>query len=58
MGAVLPRFKTRFSEYRLVPASGGKFEVLVNGECLYSKLETGRFPETDEILERLETRLR
>ncbi len=33
----------------LVPSSGGAFEVSVDGELIYSKLETGRFPELEEV---------
>ena len=33
---------------QLIPASGGKFEVTVNDELLYSKLETGRHAEPGE----------
>ena len=33
----------------LVPSSGGAFEVSLDGELIYSKLETGRFPEPAEI---------
>lgn len=29
------------------------FEVLVNGELIYSKLKTGTFPETDEMTEKV-----
>jgi selenoprotein W-related protein len=38
----------------LVPASGGIFEVTVNGEKIYSKDETGMFPSSDEIIAKLE----
>lgn len=33
---------------------GGVFDVEVDGRRIYSKQETGRFPEDDEILEQLE----
>ncbi|EDL65769.1 hypothetical protein BSG1_15975 [Bacillus sp. SG-1] len=36
---------------KLVPSSGGAFEVNVNGEKLYSKLETGVFPDIDEMID-------
>jgi selenoprotein W-related protein len=38
----------------LIPSSGGAFEVTVNGEKLYSKLETGVFPKAKEIIEKME----
>jgi selenoprotein W-related protein len=35
---------------KLVPATGGAFEVTVNGRLLFSKLKLHRFPEEGEIL--------
>lgn len=34
----------------LIPSDGGKFEVSVNGELIYSKLQTKRHAEAGEIL--------
>jgi len=34
----------------LVPSDGGRFEVSVNGQLIYSKLKTNRHPEAGEIL--------
>lgn len=34
----------------LVPSDGGKFEISVNGELLYSKLKTRRHAEPGEVL--------
>ena len=31
--------------------SGGIFEVVLDGKTLYSKHETGRFPEPGEVLD-------
>jgi selenoprotein W-related protein len=36
-------------ELRLVPATGGRFEVSVNGVPLFSKAELGRTPEPGEL---------
>ena len=30
---------------KLIPAGGGCFELTVNGELVYSKLATGKFPD-------------
>ncbi len=38
---------------KLVPSSGGAFEVIVNEHKLYSKLDTGVFPKHDDIIELL-----
>jgi selenoprotein W-related protein len=34
----------------LVPADGGKYEIRVNGDLIYSKLETGRHADPPEII--------
>jgi selenoprotein W-related protein len=34
----------------LMPSDGGKFEVTVNGQLLYSKLTTHRHAEPGEVL--------
>jgi selenoprotein W-related protein len=43
-------------EPELIKSGGGAFEVRVNGELIYSKLSTGRFPANDEITEMLRAR--
>ena len=43
--------------WTLIPSKGGKFELTVNGELLYSKLETGRHAEEGEIQEVLRQHL-
>ena len=37
----------------LVKGSGGTFLVTVEGRVLFSKLEEGRFPDDDEIIDQL-----
>jgi selenoprotein W-related protein len=39
----------------LVPASGGVFEVTVNGTKIYSKKETGVFPDADDMIQKMES---
>jgi selenoprotein W-related protein len=39
----------------LIPGSGGVFEITVNGEKVYSKKETGEFPDSNEIIAKLES---
>lgn len=41
----------------LVPGANGRYEVTVNGELIFSKAATGRFPELDEIKGLLQDRL-
>lgn len=38
----------------LIPSHGGRFEVTVDGELLYSKLQTGRHVEPGELKELLQ----
>lgn len=33
----------------LIPGSGGQFEVVVNGETVFSKKAEGRYPEISEL---------
>ena len=35
---------------RLKPGDRGAFEVFVNGQLIFSKLQTDRFPENEEII--------
>jgi len=32
-----------------VPSDGGRFELTVDGELLWSKLKTGKFPEWAQV---------
>ena len=41
---------------KLVASGGGAFEVSVDGDLIYSKLQTGRFPEDGEIIELIQAR--
>ena len=46
----MPKFKWDIEEWQLVPSDGGRFEISIDGEILYSKLETGKFPDEDLIV--------
>lgn len=48
---MLKEFKQSIEELVLVPASGGVFEVSVNGTKIHSKQETGEFPDETTIVE-------
>jgi len=37
----------------LIPSSGGAFEVVVDGQQVYSKLETGSFPDEESFIQSL-----
>ena len=45
------------SELALAPFSDGRFEVLVDGDKLYSKLATGEFPDDATIVAKIRKRL-
>ena len=47
---LLENLKQKISALELEPLGGGCFEVFVDGEQIYSKLETGEFPNEMEIL--------
>ncbi|MCI5161660.1 MAG: SelT/SelW/SelH family protein [Candidatus Electrothrix sp. AX5] len=38
------------TEVELIPGSGGVFTVCADGKQVYSKHETGRFPDDGEIV--------
>lgn len=46
---ILGLFKTEVSSLEIVPSRGGVFEVYQDGELIFSKKQSGRFPEWDEI---------
>lgn len=37
-------------EPELIPSAGGVFEVVGDGELIFSKKALGRFPEEDEVI--------
>ena len=50
MDELLKHYEHLIDTITLVPSDGGKFEVSVNGQLLYSKLETHRHAEPGEVL--------
>jgi predicted Rdx family selenoprotein len=34
----------------MIPGRGGQFDVLADGEIVYSKQRAGRFPEVAEVI--------
>jgi selenoprotein W-related protein len=46
---LLTTFAEELGEVALVPGSGGIFEVRVDGETVFSRAATGRFPEMKEL---------
>jgi len=53
---LLGAFESQIESVTLVPLSGGRFEVAIDGELVYSKLATGRHAEPGEIRQMVATR--
>ena len=47
---LLQKFETKIESLTLVPSNGGRYEISVNGQLIFSKLKTGRFPEAGEVI--------
>ena len=50
MDELLKHYEHVIEEIKLIPSDGGKFEVTVNGQLLYSKLALHRHAEPGEVL--------
>ena len=51
-------YKQKIRELKLIPLGGGCFELSVNGQLIYSKLKTGKFPDEQWALDAVGKRLR
>ena len=47
---LLKEFEYKLENLTLVPSDGGKFEVTVGGNLVYSKLQTMRHAEPGEVV--------
>lgn len=50
MGELLKNFEHVVESVTLIPSDGGRFEVSVNGDLVFSKLSTKRHAEAGEIV--------
>jgi len=50
MDELLKNYEHVIETITLVPSEGGRFEVTVNGQLLYSKLQLHRHAEPGEVL--------
>lgn len=48
---LLSTYKQKIKEMKLIPSSGGCFELKVGNELLYSKLKTGTFPNEGDLVQ-------
>jgi|TARA_B110000116_G_scaffold163705_1_gene141573 selenoprotein W-related protein len=46
---ILIEYKKDITGFTLVPSDKGRFELSVDGELVFSKVQEGRFPEYGEI---------
>lgn len=46
---LLEEYESQIRSLTLIPSRGGAFEVTVNGNLIYSKLQNGRHAEPGEI---------
>lgn len=53
---ILTDLKRDVASMKLIPSKGGCFEVWVDEERIYSKLDTGEFPDEQEILALVQAR--
>lgn len=49
MTEILQDFEKQIESFTLVPSDGGRFEVSVSDELVYSKLKTGRHANPGEV---------
>lgn len=54
---LLAEFRMDVKGLKLIPSRGGCFEIWVNEEQIYSKLDTGEFPVDTEIIVAVRKRL-
>jgi selenoprotein W-related protein len=48
-GDLFHEYENRIDTLTLVPSDGGKFEISVDGELIFSKLKVGRHPDVGEV---------
>lgn len=54
---LLGTFGPKITNISLRPSSGGRHEITVNGELIYSKAATGKHPDIDQIVAEVRRRL-
>jgi selenoprotein W-related protein len=50
MSALLKNYENQIETLTLIPSDGGRFEIEVNGDLLFSKLKSNRHTDSGEIL--------
>lgn len=57
MDALAKALKQKVSEYSLAPYADGRFEVYVDEELMYSKLETSDFPDDPTLVAQIQKKI-
>jgi selenoprotein W-related protein len=51
MAELMANFEPEIGSFTVVPSDGGRFEVTVNEQLIYSKLQTHRHAEPGELVD-------
>jgi selenoprotein W-related protein len=54
---VLTQYKQRIESLELEPSGGGCFELTIDGDLVYSKLQTGEVPDEGVMVNEIGKRL-
>ncbi len=52
---ILEKYGTDVKELTLIPSGGGVFEVIKNGDLIFSKKSLDRFPDDGEVMNLIES---
>ena len=52
---ILEKYGTDVKELTLIPSRGGVFEVIKNGDLIFSKKSLDRFPDDGEVMNLIES---
>ena len=52
---ILEKYGTDVKELTLIPSGGGVFEVIKNGDHIFSKKRLDRFPDDGEVMNLIES---
>ena len=55
---LLTTYKQQIKDLTLIPTGGGAFELSINGDLIYSKLKTGKFPDEQWAVDAVGARLK
>jgi selenoprotein W-related protein len=57
-GKIIKATKRRIDKLTLVPSDGGRFEISIDGDLIYSKKKTGKFPDEDKLVKQIQKKLK